>query len=67
MDTIKLQIHNITEDEHFETSEFPLSGTVLDVKKDIYNLKGYDVSRQVHSLQNGVCTAQIFCVCVFRT
>jgi len=46
MDTIKLQIHNITEDEHFETSEFPLTGTVLDVKKDIYNLKGYETSRQ---------------------
>jgi len=45
-DSLILQIHNITEDEHFETTNFALTSTVLAVKKNIHKVKGYDVYRQ---------------------
>lgn len=45
-DVVILNIHNITEDESFDTQPLPTSTTVVEVKNHILEVKGYDLNRQ---------------------
>ena len=49
-DVVILNIHNITEDESFDTHALPSSTTVVEVKNHILEVKGYDLDRQVNRL-----------------